>query len=196
MERKIKTKRQPVYQLKQICLALSIKKQRFDYLVLKLALKPIIAAKGTGTVNYYTYSTVLECAIGNVLSKWGFNFERIKDCLDEIRQNFKNYYDPEQYPDNASKKHLNYNNHLILYSRILTPGNKEGEFIIDTFDHEDIIGKYENITVDHGKEMSGFLYEKGCGILDLSLLKSHITERLYLTHNWEYIQAGKQFFSK
>ena len=122
-------------------LALNIKKKRFEYLVLKLSLRPQISATGTGTVNYYTYQTVLECGIAHVLTKWGFSFERILSCLGGINNEFKNFFAPEPY-DNSKKigkyvgndqeidleplpslmeeRSLRYYDHLILLSGILS----------------------------------------------------------------------------
>lgn len=205
----------PIFQQKQILLALNIKKQRFEYLVLKLSLKPQISATGTGTVNYYTYQTVLECGIAHVLTKWGFSLERILRCLDRIKSEFKSFFDPEPYdhskkigkytgsdqeidveplPSLTEERSLKYHDHLILFSGILSYDREIKDPNKFQYYHDDLIDTYENIikNVKKSDRLDSFLYEKGCLILDLTELKSKITERLYLNKDLEFISTDTQ----
>lgn len=183
-----------LFQQKQICSALRVKKQRVEYLILKMGLKPYISASGTGTFNYFDYRTVLECGIAHILNKWSFGFERTQKCIELINQRVVDFFDlPSEIPFSSQdrKRHLisdftpDLGNHLILISKIPSSGLEETDPVDFSSLQEDLVDKYINVFNRESKNPA-FLNERGCFILDLTLLKMDISKRLYSTKNMGY----------
>ena len=83
----LSTMKKETFQQKEIVKILGIKKQRWEYLVSKLQLMAETPADGTGTVGLYSWTAIFECAIGHILSMWGFSFKRIWEILKNLHKN-------------------------------------------------------------------------------------------------------------
>jgi len=98
-----------LYRLGDFCRLLGIKKQRFQYIALKLPLWPTVEAEGTGTFNLYSFEALLECAVAQVLSNWGVSFKAVRSRIELIKNNR-----PEFFESGESIDPKRLDNHLFL----------------------------------------------------------------------------------
>ena len=190
--KRINYSRQPSYQQRHVLLALApMKRQRFEYLILKLGVEPYHAGGGTGTVNYYSLKNVLQCKIGDILTKWGFSFDRIKNCFGILHEKFPDFFDEGTYLADQCKSIENALSHLLLFSKVYSHGEGGNTWHEITFYQHEKIGKYEDLTQvklsNANDKLAAFLNEQGFFVLDLSELKTLVTDRLTHTQDHGYI---------
>ena len=141
------------YRLGDFCRILGVKKQRFQYIALKLPLWPTVEAEGTGTFNLYSFEALLECAVAQVLSNWGVSFKAVRSRIELIKNNR-----PEFFESGESIDPKRLDSHLFLIEHP-TIGTSEPFTVMN----------YEELSKRKGRDI--FLTHLGVLHLNLTLIK-------------------------
>ena len=155
-----------LYQQKTICKALGLKKQRIEYLTLKVEIKPVIPAQGTGTTNFFDFAGLISIDIADCLSMWGFEFLKIRQILEELRQRV-----PDIFVNDQDGRQVPPDEHKMLLLRGLPKKRRSGDMQSYLTDIR-IGSSKEFLARHHATNLNDYQAPYGVLTLDLTLRKS------------------------